>query len=211
MTSNPDVEEAVIKPMTATFPPPTHLRGKPHAIEAALTVYRRALGRFERPVLEQAFQKTAAENEYVMWPKCAALLKAAEHFHRLAHPHARDADAWVEKAAEMADAYVRRFMKASTHAARAREGGYEPEVRRYVEAASWVQAQYLLGRSGVAYDGLALFGDRLCRDEKEREREAEFFEKAREQAARGSIRVHVPAEMVRRWQRQAEGQGRGRG
>src|SRR5262249_34842145 len=141
----------------------------------ALGVYRRALGRFERPVLEQAFQKASAENEYVMWPKCAALLTAAEHFHRLAHPHGRDADAWVEKATQMVDAYVRRFMKASTYAARAREGGYEREVRRYVEAASWVQAQYLLGRSGVAYDALALFGDRLRRDEEEKELEAEFF------------------------------------
>ena len=210
MGLNPDVEEAVIAPLLAAFPPPTHLRGNRHAIDTALNVYRRALGRFERIVLEQAFQKAAAENEYVMWPKCSALLKAAEHFHRLAHPQARDPDAWVEKADGMADAYVKRFMKTSAHAARAREGGYEPELKRYVEAAANVQAQYLLGRTGVAYDGLALFGNRVGRDQEEKEREAEFFEKAREQAAKGSIRVHVPAERVRRWQQQAEGPRRER-
>ena len=66
-----------------------------------------------------------------------------------------------------------------------------------------MQAQYTLRRHDVAYDSIVLFGGDLRRD---REAEEEFFSRAKEQAARGSIRVHVPQELVKYWQAEAQGQ-----
>jgi hypothetical protein len=207
MSGIQDVEEAVILPMTTTFPPPTHLRGNRQAIASALNIYRRALEGFERPILEQAFQKAAAENEYMMWPKCSAILKAAEEFHRAAHPPPRNPDAWVEKATALSDQYVRRFLKTSTHAVRARQGGYEAELKAYVREASWVQAQYILGRDGVGYASAVLFNGDLRRD---RDHEEEFFSRARKQAESGHIRVHIAPELMKRWQGEAQGRPMGR-
>jgi len=121
------------------------------------------------------------------------------------HTPTEQADAWVEKATALADAYVRKFMKTSQTAVRAREGGYEAALKEYVRAVSWVQAQMIGGRQGIAYDSGVLFGGDLPRD---REAEEAFFAKAREQAAKGSIRAHVPAAMVRQWAEEVQGQGR---
>lgn len=74
------------------------------------------------------------------------LVKAAEHFHNLAHPFdPREADAWVERANDAAYAYTKRFMQTTTAAMRAREGGYEVELKGYVREAAWVQAQLIEG------------------------------------------------------------------
>jgi hypothetical protein len=203
----PDVEKAVIEPMRAAFPAPTHVRGDPAATEALLDVYRRALARFDRAVLEQAWQKVAAEQDFWLWPMPEILVKAAEHFHaiaRRANPH----DDLVEKAYGMADEYWKRFSKSIT-AVRARENGYEQELKRYVLEVANVQSQVILRgpQSGVGYTGHVLFCHHGQRD---REAEQEFFTKCREQAAKGSIRVHVPKEAIERWRNIAERQGRGR-
>ena len=88
---------------------------------------------------------------------------------------------------------------------RAREQGYEPELRRYVLAASHVQSQLIEGRKeGVGYESAVLFPGR----ERDKEAENEFFARAREQAARGCIQVRVPMALVERWK---EGAGKGRG
>src|ERR1700676_3494247 len=154
-----DVNQAIIKPMVATLPPPRHARGDPAAIETLLNVYRRALDRFDRAVLDQAWQKAAAEQDYWLWPMPQALIQAAEHFHKLAHPFdPREADAWVERAQGLTDAYVKRFIKTSQAAIRAREGGYEAALKEYVRAAAWVQAQSIEGREGLGYSAHVLFG-----------------------------------------------------
>ena len=195
-----DVEDAVIRPMTDMFPPPTHLRGNPRAIQTALDVYRRALAGFSRPVLERAFQLVASENEYCAWPKLPYLVQACASREKRAAPPADD---WVEKATALTDAYVKRFMLASQVAVRAREGGYERELKEYVREAAWVQSQYVVGRKGVGYSSVVLF--KFGEDQEARE---EFFARAREQAEKGHVRVHVPARMVERWKGQAAGRER---
>jgi hypothetical protein len=92
-------------------------------------------------------------------------------------------------------------MKTSAVATRAREFGYESELRQYVTEAGWVQAQYLLGRKDIAYRSTILFGHEKPDDE--------FFRRAMEQAQTGSIRVRVPLAFVERWREGAE-TGRGR-
>jgi hypothetical protein len=71
-----------------------------------------------------------------------------------------------------------------------------------------VQAQYLCGRKDVGYSSTVLFRNGVtvldCR-----ERAAEFFERARDQAARGFIRLSVPPNMAEGWKREC-GQSEGR-
>ena len=109
----------------------------------------------------------------------------------------------MQPATDLADSYVRQFLKTAGAAVRAREGGYEEPLKCYLREAAWVQAQMILGRTHVGYSCSVLFGPRASPDEA-------FFEKAKEQAARGHIRVQVPAERVRQWKVQAQGQGRQR-
>lgn len=170
-----------------------------------LDLYRRALSRFDRPALEHAWQKVAAENEYCMWPKLPHIVRACEQFERDAA--AKSNGDWVERATALADAYTRRFMLASQAAVRARESGYEQALKSYVREAAWVQAQYIVGQKGVGYSWAVLFEHRG--GERDKEAEGEFFERAREQALKGHIRVHVPAVMVERWKGQVVS-GRGR-
>ena len=201
-----DVEVAIIQPMVATLPAPLHIRGDPAAIEALLNVYRRALDRFDRAVLDKAWQKAAEEQDFWMWPMPEALVKAAEHFHNLAHPFdPRESDAWVERANDAAHAYTKRFMQTTTAAVRSREGGYEAELKGYVREAAWVQAQLIEGREGVGYSSHVLFGPQPDRKEM-----AEFFEKARAQANTGHIRLYVPAAKIGVWQAGVQADGRGR-
>src|ERR1700733_2065902 len=184
MTSE-DVEHAIIRPMRATLPAPLHVRNKPAAIETLLNVYRHALASFERETLEKAWLKVAASQDYWCWPMPETLVKAAKHFHDLAHPFdPRQTDAWVEKAQALTDAYVKRFMLTTQTAVRAREGGYAAALKEYVEAASWVQAQMIVGRHNVGYSACVLSGPKADGDEK-----AEFFTRCRAQAATEHIRV----------------------
>ena len=117
----------------------------------------------------------------------------------------READAWVERANDAAHAYTKRFMQTTTAAVRSREGGYEAELKGYVREAAWVQAQLIEGREGIGYSSHVLFGPQPDRKEM-----AEFFEKARAQAATGHIRVHVPAGKVEAWKGAGQAAGRGR-
>jgi hypothetical protein len=111
----------------------------------------------------------------------------------------------------MAYAYRKRFMQTSQVAARAKAGGWAEPLRQYVDEAAWVQAQYLCGRKDVGYSSTVLFGHDGALASDCRERAAEFFEKARDQAARGFIRVSVPPSMAEGWKRECgESKGRGR-
>ena len=83
--------------------------------------------------------------------------------------------------------------------------------KAYVEAAAWVQGQMIAGCQHLGYSAHALFDyTRVSRDELHERRE-EFFERAREQAAKGHVRVSVPPHMVERWKQScAKEEGRGR-
>jgi hypothetical protein len=186
--------EAAIRQMVASFPSPTHLRNNPEGYRYALDVYRSALSRFDRETLQKGWLKAAAENDVWCWPKCSAIVTACESF----RPRIDRLDAWAEEASEMADSYTRRFLQTSKYAVRAREGGYEAELKRYVREASWVQAQLIGGREGIAYRSPVLFPH--CENDKEAQ-EA-FFQRCREQGDAGQIKVTVPPALLRTWQRE---------
>jgi hypothetical protein len=196
---------ALLKRMQLAYDPPRALRGRPEAIRERLRVYQNALEPFDAEVLDRAWLKAAASQRYPQWPDCPDIVEAAEHFHALAHPKPKVDDSWVERATSLADAYTRRFMKTSAVAVRARERGYESEVRQYVTEAAWVQGQMICGRKSIGYSSGVLFPGR----ERDKTAEDEFFARARDQAATGSIRVRIPLALVERWREGAE-KGRGR-
>jgi hypothetical protein len=205
MTSH-DVELAVIKPMVATLPAPLHVRGKPAATEMLLNVYRHALAGFERETLEKAWQKVAQEQGFWTWPLPETLVKAAEHFHILANPFdQRESDLWVERTQRFTDMAVKRFMRTSIHAARARDGGYEASLKEYVTEMAWTQAQIIEGREGIGYSANVLFGRQPDHEEM-----AEFFERARAQAKTGHIRLTVPMVKIAEWRGAVQADGRER-
>jgi hypothetical protein len=187
---------ALLKRMQFTYRTPADIRGNPEAVEERLRIYRHALERFDADILDRAWLKAAARQRYPQWPDCVDIVQAAEEFHSLKHPRVKVDDGWVEKATSMADSYTRRFMKTSAVAVRAREGGFERELKEYIVEASWVQAQYILGRKDIAYRSTTLFDHDKPDDE--------FFARAWEQAAKGCIQVRVPHAIIERWRDGAE-------
>jgi hypothetical protein len=195
---NRDVEECVILPMRAAFPPPTHLRGSDHAQEASLNVYRRALAKFPRDVLERAWQEAAERQDYFMWPRCATILEACERIEKEAGVPVERVE-WVEEATRLMDEYGTRYMKTSKEAARARAGGYEGHLRAYVTECAWVQGQLIAGRT----DGLGYSSVLFAHAEDLDATRDEFFEAAAAQARKGVIKVTVPRGLIARWQTEA--------
>jgi hypothetical protein len=203
MGINQDVEDAVIKPMRAMYPAPLHLRHDAEAERLTLDTYRRGLARFERPVLERAWQRVAERNDYWTWPKLSELARACGECQKKAEATEPPAEPWAEKAASLVYAYRKRFMETSQTATRAKTEGWAEQLRQYVDEAAWVQAQYLCGRKDVGYSSTVLVG--------RGEPSAEFFERARDQAVRGFIRVSVPPSMAEDWRRECVAErGRGR-
>jgi hypothetical protein len=198
--------DALLKRMQFTYRTPADIRGNPEAVEERLRIYRNSLQRFDADILDRAWLKAASRHRYPQWPDCPDVVEAAEHFHALAHPKANVDDGWQERVTSREDEYTKRFMQTTQAAVRAREQGYERELKRYVLAAAHVQSQLIEGRKeGVGYESAVLFPGR----ERDKEAENEFFARAREQAARGCIQVRVPAELVREWKAGASA-GRGR-
>ena len=146
-----DVTRAILRPMRKLYPPPRHLRADEDDLDSALREYRRALGRFDQDVLEKAWERVVAGHEIWCWTKVGVFVKAAAQVHREMHPPGA-VEPWVEEATALTDAYVKRFMKTSQTAVRAREGGYEPELKEYVREAAWVQGQMIV-RRGSGEDG----------------------------------------------------------
>lgn len=200
-----DVDEVVIDAMVARFPPPKHVREDDRAAGGLLNTYRKALSAFRRPILEQGWELVAARQKIWCWPLPSEIGEACMEAQRKAE-RSGEADAWVQRAQDRADEYVKRFMKTSAVAARAREGGYEDRVKEYLRAASWVQSQMIEGRESVGYDGRVLFG----RGPRDREQESEWFAKQREQAAKGGIQVRVPQQLMKKWEAECRRQGVGR-
>ena len=201
-----DVEVAIIQPMAATLPAPLHVRGKPAAIETLLNVYRQRAGWLREGDAGEGVAQGRVGAGLLDLAHAGNAGQGGPALPRSAHPFdPRQSEAWVEKAQALTDAAVRRFMRTSVHATRAREGGYEAALKEYVREAAWVQAQVIVGRVGVGYSSHVLFGRQPDRGEA-----AEFFERARSQAATGHIRVHVAAEKVQAWKGASQAAGRGR-
>jgi hypothetical protein len=197
--------ESLLRLMQNAYDPPKAIRGRPEAIRERLRIYRDALAPFDAHVLDRAWLEAAGRHHFEQWPDCAEILKAAERLHAVACPKTA-AKSWdEEKAGALRDAYVQKFMRHSQYAERARSGGYEREMARYVEAAAHVQSQMICGRHGEGYEHGVLFPGR----ERDKAAENEFFARAREQAATGAIRVRIPLALIERWKEGAE-KGRSR-
>ena len=196
---------ALLKRMQFTYRTPVDIRGNPEAVEERLRIYRHALEPFDADVLDRAWLKAAASHRYPQWPDCPDILTAAEVFDALAHPKAKADDGWQEKVTEREDEYVRRYMQTTQAAVRAREQGYEPELKRYVLAVAHVQSQLIEGSSRPGYDFYAIFG----KGERDEQAENEWFQRQKEQATKGCIQVRVPHALIERW-REAAVSGRNR-
>ena len=203
--ADPDVE-AFIARMNGRYSPTKRLQADEDALNAAVDDYRRVLGKIDKLTMEAAWRLIVERHDSWCWPHVCDVIQACEDARRAAHP-AGEVDSQVQEIEDLSYGYTKRFMKNSTVAARARENGYERELKEYVREASWVQAQLIVRPdAGVGYSSAVLFPDK----ERDRHAEEEFFEKARAQARTGHIRVHVPPAMIRRWQEEAVERGRGR-
>lgn len=195
---------ALIRLMQNLYDPPKAIRGRPDAIKERLRVYLHALEPFDAQVLDKAWLKAAADHRFEQWPDCPDILRAAEHFHALAHPPRKSDDSWVEKATALSDAYTRRYMQTTQAGVRSREAGYERELRAYVTEAAWVQSQFIVGRKDVGFVSGVLFPDR----ERDKEAEEDWFDRQRAQAESGSIKVSVPKQLLEGWKGESRGRGR---
>ena len=205
MGAGDDVDEVILRPMQAVYPCPQHLRADPAARALALATYRRGLARYDRPALEYAWQRAAEGNEFWTWPKLADFVRACEHHRAAVAPRPAPDGARVERANELAWAYTRRFMATSGVARRAKAEGWEGPLGRYVFEAAWVQGQMIAGCSPVGYAACLLTADPRVAADELRERKEAFLGRAREQAAKGHVRVHVPHAAVERWRRGVAG------
>lgn len=207
--SRRDVEEAVIRPMLRTYSPPRHLRyhsaDDPDAREEALEQYCQALEAYDREVLEWAWRKVRAAHEYNVWPTPAKLVQAAE----LCLPRPRlpsETQQTRQRAWERAEAYAGQFMKRRQLGRSARREGWAGELRGYVQAVAWVQAQLI---EGLVKEGISLPTELTQAGSYRSSREALVAcqEAFADQVAAGEIDVHVPRSLIERWKSQAAERG----
>jgi hypothetical protein len=203
--SSRDVEEAVIRPMQRAYSPPRHLRyydaDDPGARDEALRQYYDALAGYDRDTLHRAWQKVRAEHEYNVWPTPAKLVQAAE----LCLPRPRppsETEQKRQRAWERAEAYADQFMKRRQLAKVARRDGWAGELRGYVQAAAWVQAQLM---EGLEKEGISLPSElsRAGSYRSSREALVACQEAFAGPVAAGEIDVQVPTGHIEQWKRQA--------
>lgn len=190
------VEELIIKPMLAIYPPPQHLRGDCGRQAEALAAYRKALAPFDRATLATGWEHVTAEHPFWVWPNPGAIAEACR---RCAPPPpaVSETERARQRAVEMTDAYAARFMKTTQQATLAHAEGWAPQLAEYVREAAWVQAQLICGVRPVGFATILIPADQRGRPA------GEAFAAYRESIAgpveRGRIRVTVPPEQVRAW------------
>lgn len=196
-----EVEELVIGPMLALYPPPTHLRGDAARRAAALAEYRRTLDRFDRATLAAGWERVVAEHQFWVWPNPGVVVDACRRS-QPPPPAVSESDRRQRQAVEMTDAYTARFLKTTHVAALARAEGWEPRLAEYVREAAWVQAQLLCGVRPVGFAAILIPADSRGRSA------GDVFAAYRETIAgaveRGRIRVTVPPAVIRGWKPRAE-------
>lgn len=194
------VWQIVLAPMQQTFPAPTHLRGNKETKDQALRLYEKALIGFEDDVLQSAWEQVGGKNELWCWPPSGELVKACREA-KIAKARQAPKDNGLEsKANELANGYIRSFMKRSRVAAKARLEGWALELKAYLSDVAWVQAQFLVGMKYIGWSGSIVKGFPPESRKSQDQQVAEFLADAKAQAARGSIRVNVPHTLIRRWE-----------
>lgn len=190
------VQEHIIGPMLAIYPPPQHLRGDRRRQAEALAAYTKALARFDAPTLAAGWQKVVAEHPFWVWPNPGAIADACRAC--LPKPPAvSDGEQRRQAAEALADAYTARFMKTTQFAKLAEREGWAPRLREYVRDAAWVQAQLIEGVYPVGFPT-----NLIPRGERHRplvETFAEYRGGVMGAVDRGRVRVSVPPDRIRGW------------
>ncbi len=190
------VQDLILKPMQAIFPPPLHLRQDAQRRAAALAAYADALADFDAATLASAWMAVVAQHTFWCWPSAGTIAEACRRF-APPPPAGGEQEKLGQQAEAMADAYTARFMK-TTHVARlARAGGWDAKLAEFVRDAANVQGQLICGVRGVS------FASTLVPPEQRHLSAAEFFAGYRETVAAavecGRIRVTVPPARLREW------------
>jgi hypothetical protein len=130
--------------MQQSYDPPPHLVMNARARAGVLADYEYALVGFDAHTLDQAWRRVVAQHTRWTWPTCGELVKAAEYFSPRRHGKSEQ-EQRREHARTIADAYAARFLGHFHLAKRAEREGWLPPLRKYVEAATWVQVQLIAG------------------------------------------------------------------
>jgi hypothetical protein len=195
-----DVEELIVAPMVRLYAPPEHLSGNPDGREAALREYVRALERYPRSALEKIWRVVIDEQIQPAWPTPGALVAVGRRVYR-GPLEPSDEEENVRRAREMAERYAARFMKTTRTALLARREGWAGHLRSYVEAAAWVQAQWICGVSAVGFD--SVLTRHLGNFDSAREALMAYREVVENSLDRGLVRVNVPRDLIERWRKVA--------
>jgi predicted RNase H-like nuclease (RuvC/YqgF family) len=201
------VRDIILGPLLEFYPPPHHLRDNEPACLRALAAYETALARFDRPTLEQAWEKVVAEQTYWVWPTPATIAEACRQCESKPPPPSEEEQRQAQARA-MAETYASRYMKTSHVAKIAKREGWADPLRAYVHDVAAVIAQLIckvehIGWNVKLADGVGQFHS-----------SAEAFERYRRTPAiahaveRGQIRVHVPATCIREWKGSGQHQAR---
>jgi hypothetical protein len=189
--------------MKESYDPPPHLVMNARARAGVLADYENALAGFDAHTLDQAWRRVVAQHTRWTWPTCGELVKAAEFFSpRRQGPSEEEKRRMHAKA--LADTYTHRFLETFHLAKLADREGWLPPLRKYVEAAAWVQAQLIAGVIHTDWNLRLLVPDQIGQGSSQ-----ELFDAYRATFAvanavhRGHIRVEVPKARIQQWQ--AEG------
>ena len=195
------VQEHIIRPMLALYPPPVHLRQNAKSQAAALAAYVDALAGFDAATLAAGWRAVTAEHRFWCWPSIGTVVEACRRF-APPPPALGEQEKRRRQAEALADAYTARFMK-TTHVARlARAEGWELKLGEYVRDAAWVQAQLICGVRGISFASTL-----VPPEERHISSAAEFFacycETIAAAVERCRIRVTVPPARLREWKDRA--------
>ncbi len=195
-----DVHKHIIEPMTVTYLPPKHLRYQPEDVqEKALGQYVKALSQFDEETLEQAWLQVLQDHQYAIWPTPGKIARVAKSLARTSG----NEQPLNQRAHEMVTEYMAHFAKTSKIYRVAREQGWSGRLLTWVEAAATVQAQLIVGISGVHWDPV------LTTDEDHTSSQVALQSLKRRFAKpveKGKIQVSVPKQLQQQWRQQTSRQ-----
>lgn len=136
-----------------------------------------------------------------VWPVPGQIAEACQLFAPRTAPESEDSTR-RRQAEEMAEGYTHRYMKTSKLARLARQEGWAEQLRYYVRAASWVQAQLIHHVENIGWEAGYLTKPEQFRSSEEAF--ASYRKRIEGPVSRGEIRVHVPTDRIGEWKAAAE-------
>ena len=146
--------------------------------------------------LEAAWRKVVAEHTSWVWPLPGEI---ARNCRRVSARMPQSEEAIRrEQALALAESYTARYLRKSHLARVAGAEGWVPRLREFVREAAWVQAQLLLGVSGIGWNPAILMPD--ANEYGSSQSAFKVYQKSIEGAvSRGKIRVAVPPSRCSEW------------